>query len=185
MIVRYVAIVIMAILALFGILALLSRPARAALDVGAPAPLFTTEATIGEHVFTFDLKAALKKGPVVLYFYPAAFTSGCTAEAHAFAAAIEDYKKLHATVIGLSGDGIGKLKEFSTSECREKFAVGSDADLSIAKSYDATIDYQHNLYANRVSYVISKDHKIAYVYASLDPDLHVEKTLEAVRKLSR
>src|SRR5271165_2492157 len=164
-------------------LAIVATPAQAALEVGAVAPTFTAQATIGDKVFTFDLADALKKGPVVLYFYPAAFTKGCTAEAHDFADNVENYKKLGATVIGVSKDDIDKLKEFSTNECRSKFPVASDADLKIAKSYDATINFKENLYANRVSYVIAPNGKIAYVYSSLDPDKHVANTLEAVRKL--
>lgn len=165
------------------IMALVASPVQAALDVGRDAPAFTAQATIGEKVFTFDLAEALKKGPVVLYFYPAAFTKGCTAEAHDFADNVENYKKLGATVIGVSKDDIVKLKEFSTSECRSKFAVASDADLKIAKSYDATINFNENLYANRISYVIAPNGKIVYEYSSLDPDKHVSNTLEALRKL--
>ena len=163
--------------------ALVATPAQAALKPGSEAPAFAAQATIGEKVFTFDLADALKKGPVVLYFYPAAFTEGCTAEAHDFADNIENYKKLGATVIGVSKDDIAKLKEFSTNECRSKFAVASDADLKIAKSYDATIDFKENLYANRISYVIAPNGKIVYEYSSLDPEKHVANTLAALRKL--
>ena len=162
---------------------LLAAPAQGALEVGKDAPLFTAPATIGEKVFTFDLAAALKKGPVVLYFYPAAFTEGCTAEAHDFAENIENFKKLGATVIGISGDEIKKLKEFSTSECRSKFAVASDGNLKIAKSYDAVINFSKENYANRISFVIAQNGKIVYEYSSLDPDKHVANTLEALRKL--
>ncbi|MFN2461688.1 MAG: peroxiredoxin, partial [Candidatus Velthaea sp.] len=98
-------------------------PASAAIAVGAAAPPFSLPATLGADVFTFDLTAELHKGPVVLYFYPAAFTSGCTLEAHDFADHVDDYKKLGASVIGVSGDAIDKLKRFATSECRSKFAV--------------------------------------------------------------
>ena len=177
------AVIILALIAVLAILGLMRRPAHAALDAGEPAPFFTTEATIGEKVFTFDLAAALKKGPVVLYFFPKAFTKGCTAEAHAFADAADSFKRLGATVIGISKDDVATLKEFSTSECRQKFAVGSDADLTIAKEYDATISFKDTLYANRVSYVISPDDKIAYIYSSLDPDEHVANTLHALEKL--
>src|ERR1700731_3058165 len=130
-----------------------AAPARAALARGKEAPLFTAQATLGGNVFSFSLAAALKRGPVVLYFYPAAFTEGCTAEAHDFADNIENYKKLGATVIGISKDDLPKLKAFSTSECRSKFAVASDPALKIAKEYDAVINFDKNLYANRISYV--------------------------------
>jgi peroxiredoxin len=182
---RRIAILIIIAFAVFGILALTHRPARAELSPGVQAPLFTTQATLGDHVFTFSLADALKKGPVVLYFYPAAFTKGCTQEAHDFADAIDKYKALGATVIGVSKDDIAKLKEFGTNECRSKFPVASDADLSIAKSYDSTINFKENLYANRVSYVIAPDDKIVYEYSSLDPTKHVENTLDALAKLQK
>lgn len=157
--------------------------AFAHLKEGDRAPTFTAQATQGGDVSTFDLKAALKKGPVVLYFYPAAFTEGCTLEARDFAEHIDAYKKLKATVVGVSGDGLEKLKKFSTSECRSKFPVASDADLKVAKEYDATVSFSGNNYANRVSYVIGQDGKIAYVYESLDHEKHVANTLEALEKL--
>lgn len=180
---RRVAVIIIIAFAVLGILAIMHRPARAALEPGTEAPPFTAQATLGERVFTFSLADALKKGPVVLYFYPAAFTKGCTQEAHDFADAMDKYKALGATVIGISKDDIAKLKEFGTSECRSKFPVASDADLSIAKSYDATITFKGDLYANRVSYVIARDGKIVYQYTSLDPAMHVANTLEALEKL--
>jgi|SRR5579872_1719776 len=180
---RRIAVFIIIAFAVLGILALTHRPAHAELSPGVHAPLFTTQATLGEKVFTFNLADALKKGPVVLYFYPAAFTKGCTQEAHDFADAIGKYKALGATVIGISKDDIAKLKEFGTSECRSKFAVASDANLTIAKSYDSTINFEENLYANRVSYVIAPDGKIVYEYSSLDPSRHVANTLAAVEKL--
>jgi hypothetical protein len=99
---------------------LLSAPVFAALKPGAPAPAFKTQATLAGHPFTFELADALKTGPVVLYFYPAAFTSGCTVEAHEFAEATEKFKALGATVIGVSHDSIDTLNKFSVSECRRK-----------------------------------------------------------------
>jgi len=158
--------------------------ALAQLHVGDAAPPFAAQASLGGKVFSFDLEEALKNGPVVLYFYPAAFTSGCTIEAHDFAEHIDEYHKLGATVIGVSGDGIEKLNKFSVSECRGKFPVAADADLKIAKSYDAKLGFGPMTYANRTSYVISKDGKIAYAYTSLDPAEHVSNTLAAVRKIT-
>src|SRR5476651_1738675 len=119
--------------------ALAAHSALAALPNGHAAPDFTTQATLAGKPFTFSLAEALKKGPVVLYFYPAAFTPGCTAEAHDFAEATDKFKALGATVIGFSHDPIDKVTEFSTKECRDKFAVGSDADGSIMKKYDAVL----------------------------------------------
>ncbi|HEV3090215.1 MAG TPA: peroxiredoxin [Candidatus Cybelea sp.] len=158
----------------------MTAPASAALTIGAKAPQFTLQATKGGDVYTFTLADALKKGPVVLYFYPAAFTTGCTIEAHDFADAIDQYTALGATVIGVSHDPIDKLQKFSVSECRSKFAVAADTDQTVMKEYDAVLA-QHPQYANRTSYVIAPDGTIVYEYTSLDPSLHVQNTLTALR----
>src|ERR1035437_1292578 len=100
--------------------ALAAHAAFAALPNGHAAPDFTTQATLAGKPFTFSLAGALKKGPVVLYFYPAAFTPGCTVEAHDFAEATDKFKALGATVIGVSHDSIDTLNKFSVSECRNK-----------------------------------------------------------------
>jgi peroxiredoxin len=135
-------------------------------------------------VFDFNLANALAKGPVVLYFYPAAFTKGCTMEAHDFAEHISDYTALGATVIGVSGDDIAKLQKFSVSECRSKFAVASDGDHKISRSYDAAISVGPLvMYSDRTSYVIDRTGKIVYAYRSMDPSKHVENTLAALKKL--
>ncbi|HEY8296466.1 MAG TPA: peroxiredoxin [Candidatus Baltobacteraceae bacterium] len=169
------------VVAVLGICAVaLSAPALASLKVGDTAPAFKAQASMGGKIFAFDLASALKKGPVVLYFYPAAFTPGCTIEAHDFADAIGQYAALDATVIGVSHDPIAKLQKFSVSECRSKFAVAADADLAIAKAYDAVLKAAPQ-YADRTSYVIAPDGKIVYVYSSLKPDLHVANTLEALK----
>jgi peroxiredoxin Q/BCP len=157
--------------------------AQAALKPGDSAPEFKAPASLGGNVFTFSLADALKKGPVVLYFYPAAFTTGCTQEAHDFAEATDAYRALGATVIGVSHDDIDTLKRFSVSECRSKFAVAADADASIMKSYDAVFKLMPK-YADRTSYVISPDGHIVYAYTAMDPDKHVENTLDALRKWS-
>jgi len=157
-----------------------TAPALAALKVGDKAPDFTLQASLGGTVSTFHLADALKNGPVVLYFYPAAFTTGCTIEAHMFADAIPDYKKLGATVIGVSHDDIDKLNKFSVSECRSKFAVAADTDQAVMKAYDAVLTRAPQ-YANRTSYVIAPDGTILYTYTNLQPDKHVENTLAAVR----
>jgi peroxiredoxin len=161
-----------------------AAPTRAALKPGATAPTFATEASLGGKDFRFDLSEALAKGPVVLYFYPAAFTSGCTIEAHDFADATDAYHKLGATVIGVSGDDIKTLDKFSVSECRSKFAVASDANHKISRSYDAVLGFGPVAYSDRTSYVISRDGKIVYAYRSLDPSRHVENTLAALRSLA-
>jgi peroxiredoxin Q/BCP len=160
--------------------AALTVPAAAALSIGGKAPDFTLQATQGGNVFTFVLAEALKKGPVVLYFYPAAFTQGCTVEAHEFAEAIDQYKALGATVIGVSHDQLDTLQKFSVSECRSKFAVAADTKQTVMKEYDAVLP-QHPQYANRTSYVIAPDGTIIYTYTSLDPSLHVQNTLTALK----
>jgi peroxiredoxin Q/BCP len=156
-------------------------PLHAALQPGATAPLFTTQATLAGKPFRFSLADALKSGPVVLYFYPAAFTPGCTVEAHEFAEATDRFKALGATVIGVSHDDIDKLNKFSISECRNKFAVASDADQSIMKSYDAVLGLKPE-YANRTSYVIAPNGRILYEYTDLNPEQHVANTIAAVQQ---
>jgi peroxiredoxin Q/BCP len=155
--------------------------ATAALKPGDQAPDFSTQASLAGKSFDFSLASALKKGPVVLYFYPAAFTPGCTVEAHEFAEATADFQALGATVIGVSHDDIDKLNKFSVTECRNKFAVAADPDQHIMKSYDAILA-KNPLYADRTSYVIAPDGKIIYSYTDLKPDLHVANTMAAVKQ---
>lgn len=170
-------------LALLALAASLGGPlaARAELPVGAPAPDFSAPASLGGQVYTFKLTQALAQGPVVLYFYPAAFTQGCTIEARNFAEATDDYQALGAKVIGVSADDIDTLKKFSVSECRSRFAVAADGDQSIMKAYDAVHDRRPE-YAKRVSYVITPDGKILYAYTDMSPDHHVANTLQALRQ---
>ena len=161
---------------------LLAAPgAHAALPNGSKAPDFTAEASLGGNTYSFSLADALKKGPVVLYFYPAAFTPGCTIEAHDFAEAMPRFEALGATVIGVSHDPIAKLQRFSVSECRKKFPVASDQTGKIMKEYDAVLA-DHPEYANRTSYVIAPDGKILYSYTNLDPAHHVANTMAVVRR---
>jgi thioredoxin-dependent peroxiredoxin len=168
------------------LVAALATSAFAALKPGDVAPDFTVPATIGGNEFIFSLSDALKKGPVVLYFFPKAFTKGCTAEAHDFAEAAERYKAAGATLIGMSADDIGTLHKFSTQECAAKFPVAADPDLKIIKSYDTVLAMKSGAtVADRVSYVIAPDGKIAYVYASRDPDKHVANTLDEVMRLQK
>jgi peroxiredoxin len=165
-------------LALVALLA--STPALAALKPGDQAPAFQAKASMGGKVSTFSLVAALKHGPVVLYFYPAAFTPGCTTEAHDFAEAVDQYAGLGATVIGVSHDDIDKLNQFSVSECRGKFAVLADPDQHIIKAYDVVWEAKPQL-ASRTSYVIAPDRKILYSYTDLNPDQHVANTLASLK----
>ena len=170
---------IRAIAAAVGTLALSAcSPGKAALPVGATAPDFTTQASLAGKPFPFHRADALKTGPVVLYFYPAAFTSGCTVEAHDFAEATDAFKALGATVIGVSGDDIDKLNRFSVSECRNKFAVAS-ADSKLISEYKVKLPVVAR--SNRTSYVIAPDGKVIFAYSALNPAGHVEKTMAAVK----
>src|SRR5664279_5479313 len=161
----------------------LSLPASAALDIGESAPTFVTQAALGGAVYDFSLADSLKKGPVVLYFFPAAYSEGCSIEAHDFAEAMEEFKALGASVVGVSEDDIEALTKFSVQVCQSRFPVASDKTQAIMKSYDAVMQTRPE-YANRVSYVIAPNGTVVFQYMSLDPSKHVEKTLNALRSLS-
>jgi len=160
--------------------AALFAPAFAALPVGSPAPDFTLKAALGGKEFNFALKETLKKGPVVLYFFPAAFTAGCTAEAHAFAEATDEFKAAGATIIGVTAGNIDRVAEFSTVECRDKFAVAADPGAALAKKYDALLAARPG-WSSRTSYVIGKSGKIIYAYNDMMPAAHITNTLAAVK----
>jgi len=160
--------------------ATLASPAWAALDIGDKAPDFSAPAALDGKEFKFSLAESLSKGPVVLYFFPAAFTAGCSAEAHEFAEAIDKFGALGATVIGVSTDDIATQVKFSTQACQGKFPVASDSAKTVIKSYDAAMMIMPD-YANRVSYVIAPDKSIVYNYQSLNPSKHVQNTLAALR----
>jgi thioredoxin-dependent peroxiredoxin len=165
--------------AALGLALAIASPASAQLKVGANAPDFSTRATLGGKEFDFSLADARKKGPVVLYFYPAAFTPGCTVEAHEFAEAVPKLEALGATVIGVSRDRISVLDRFSVTECRSAFPVAADPTGNITRSYDAVLSSFLKL-ADRTSYVISPEGNILYAYHALDPEHHVGNTLAAV-----
>jgi peroxiredoxin len=168
------------------LLGALATPALAEMKPGDKAPDFTAQATVGGNEFTFSLADALKKGPVVLYFFPKAFTKGCTAEAHEFAEAAAQFKAAGATLIGMSADDIGTLHKFSTQECSSKFPVAADPDLKVIKAYDSALIRVGSVgIADRISYVIAPDGKIAYAFADRNPDKHVENTLTAVKAITR
>lgn len=160
---------------------LATQPARATLKVGAQAPEFTATAAKAGKAFSFVLADALKRGPVVLYFYPAAFTPGCTVEAHLFAEAIAEFEKAGATVLGMSRDDIGTLSRFSVEECKSKFALAADHDLVVAKAYDALMAGRPG-YSSRTSYVIAPDGRILSALEDMKPAPHVETALAVVRK---
>jgi peroxiredoxin Q/BCP len=161
-----------------------STPCYAALDVGDAAPNFTASAALGGKVFKFSLADSLAKGPVVLYFFPAAFSVGCSIEAHEFAESIPKFEALGATVIGVSSDDISTLGKFSVQACQGKFPVASDDTQAVMKSYDAVMALKPD-YANRISYVIAPNGKVLYNYQSLNPSRHVEKTLAALKDWSQ
>ena len=156
-------------------------PATAALPVGARAPEIRTLGAVGGKTFKLDLQQQLKKGPVVLYFFPKAFTQGCTLEAHAFSEAMPEFRKAGAQVIGMSADDIDTLRRFSVEECRSAFPVASARPATI-RAYDVALKKMPGVTA-RTSYVIARDGRIAMVHDVLDWSQHVAKTLAAVEAL--
>jgi peroxiredoxin Q/BCP len=175
-----------------------SAQAVAALSAGTAAPTFKTQASLAGKEFTYDLGKALKKGPVVVYFYPGAFTGGCNIQAHTFAENMDKFKSAGATVIGVSLDKIETLNAFSSDPqyCAGKLPVASDADGSIAKNYDLKvmdgrpgmkdsrgIDLDHK-FAERTTFIITKDGKIAATVGGVSPAENVEKTLAIVQDIA-
>lgn len=160
-----------------------AAPSAAALERGARAPSFTTTGSLGGKEFKLDLKQQLRRGPVVLYFFPKAFTQGCTLEARAFSQAMPEFRKAGAGVVGLSTDDIATLKRFSKEECRDAFPVAT-ATPGIVKAYDVQLKAKPEL-TTRTSYVISRDGRIVMVHDDLNWSEHVAKTLAAVRALKR
>ena len=161
--------------------ALAATPAVGALPVGAKAPDFTTTGALAGKPFKLHLADQLKHGPLVLYFFPKAFTSGCTAEAHAFSESIGEFKKAGAEVIGMSADGLPTLEQFSVKECRNAFPVAT-ATPATQKAYDVAWA-AHPGITTRTSYVIDRNGKIVMVHDDLDFSQHVAKTLAAVKSL--
>ena len=177
---RKTASIILALLAA----TLATSPLSAALKKGANAPSFSTTGALAGKTFAFNLRRQLAKGPVVLYFFPKAFTQGCTLEANAFAEAMDEFKAAGATVIGLSADDVETLKRFSTEECRDAFPVARASD-AVIKAYDVGFarNGQDTGLSDRTSYVIAPDGKITMVHSDLDWREHVSRTLAAVKAL--
>lgn len=178
--------------------ALFSMPALAALDEGDKAPDFSAQASLAGKAFKYTFKDALKKGPVVVYFYPSAFTGGCNLQAHTFAENIDKFAAAGATVIGVSLDSIGRLNAFSADPeyCAGKVAVASDPDGKIARSFDLAVadipagrkdtrgnDIDHGR-VDRVTFVIKPDGKVAATIGGVAPVANVEKALETVTRLA-
>jgi peroxiredoxin Q/BCP len=181
---------------------LLSVPVPAALKPADQAPDFSARASLAGKEFGFSLQDALKKGPVVVYFYPSAYTQGCDIEAHTFAQEKEKFDSAGATIIGVSADSITRLNQFSADPdyCAGKFPVASDPDHKISNSYNLTaaaaragmkdvrgVEIDHD-FVERTTFVIGKDHKIVATLSSADdkitPAQHVQKALEIVQKLA-
>lgn len=162
----------------FAVALLAAMPAAAALNPGAKAPDFSTQGALAGKSFNLSLSQLLKKGPVVLYFFPAAFTPGCTAEAHEFAEQTAAFRKSGATVLGMAGDKIQDLQRFSTEECRNKFAVAV-ASPDVIKAYDVALPVAGR--SNRTSYVIAPNGQIIYAHSDMDYRNHVSNTLKAVQ----
>jgi peroxiredoxin len=176
---------------------LVSAPAVAALKAGDPAPDFQARASFGGKASPYSLKDALRKGPVVVYFYPSAYTSGCNVQAHEFAVKSDKFAAAGATIIGVSFDSIKRLNDFSADPeyCNGKFPVASDADGRIARSYDLKVqqgragqkdtrgqDIDHD-FAERTTFVVTPDGRIAATVGGMSARSNVEKTLEAVQSL--
>lgn len=176
---------------------ILAAPTWAALKEGAQAPDFSVQASLAGKVFRYSLSEALKKGPVVVYFYPSAYTGGCNLEAHAFATSSEKFRAAGATVIGVSLDSIARLSDYSADPayCAGQVAVASDADGTIAKAYDVKVrapspgakdtrgvEIGHG-FAERTTFVIGRDGAIVTTLAGLRPEEHAQQALEAVQSL--
>lgn len=184
------------VISLFACMA--SMPALAALQVGASAPQFTTQASLAGKPFTFSLKDALAKGPVVVYFYPSAYTTGCDLQAHTFAVDKDKFTAAGATIIGVSLDSIQRLNDFSADPnyCAGKFPTASDADGSIAKGYELKVQQGPaglkdvrgaeigHAFVERTTFVLTKDGKVAETITGVAPDKNVAQALEAVQHLS-
>jgi thioredoxin-dependent peroxiredoxin len=167
----------------FCMAAIMAAPASAALPAGSKAPDFTTAGAIGGKPFKLHLADQLRKGPVVLYFFPKAFTKGCTLEAHAFSEASKEFRKAGAQVIGMSSDDLPTLKRFSVEACRNAFPVAT-ATAETQKAYDV-VWAEHPGLTTRTSYVIDRKGRVVMVHDDLDWSQHVAKSLEAVKALKR
>ena len=177
----------------------IALPAMAALKAGDAAPEFTAQASLNGKDFTYSLKDALKKGPVVVYFYPSAYTNGCNVQAHTFAVNKDKFTAAGATIIGVSLDSIQRLNDFSADPnfCAGKFPTASDAEGKIAKQYQLTVkegppglkdtrgvEIGH-AFAERTTFIVTPDGKSADTIGGLPPDKNVEQALEAVQQLAK
>jgi peroxiredoxin len=182
---------------LAGLCMSLINPAFAALKEGDKAPVFNLEASLAGKPFQFSLAESLKKGPVVVYFYPSAYTGGCNIQAHTFSVNSEKFAAAGATVIGVSLDSIERLNDFSADPeyCAGKFAVGSDVDGKVARAFELSVreavagkvdsrgnEIDHG-FAERTTFIITPDGKIAATIGGVTPAENVKAALEKVRQL--
>ena len=156
--------------------------ASAALPVGAKAPNFELQGALAGKPLTFSLQQALQKGPVVLYFFPAAFSAGCTIEAHDFAEATDSFNKMGASVIGVTAGNTDQISDFSKLECRDKFTVAADPGAKVAAQYDTLMQMKGKTLSDRTSYVIAPDGNILLSYTDRNPETHIDKALAAVKQ---
>jgi peroxiredoxin len=174
-------------LAALAAVGLATPPAPATQPKGATAPDFVARGAQAGKPMTFDLKAALKKGPVVLYFFPAAFTPGCNIEAQTFAEAIPKFKAAGATVIGVTAGNTDQLQDFSAKKCAGQFPVAAASD-QIKAEYDVDLkkpDGSSTGWTNRTTYVIDQHDKIVMAYSAMKPEEHVSNSLAAVEALKK
>ncbi|WP_075181768.1 peroxiredoxin [Pantoea sp. 1.19] len=154
----------------------------AALQPGEKAPDVPLQAALAGKPITFSLQQALKKGPVVLYFFPAAFTAGCTLEAHDFAEVSDSFARLGATVTGVTAGNVDQIAKFSQLECRNKFAVAADPGASVATQYQSTLQVLGKKLSDRTSYVIAPDGQILMSYTDMNPEQHIQQAMDAVKR---
>jgi peroxiredoxin Q/BCP len=180
-------------------LTLLATPAAfAALNAGDPAPAFSAPASLAGKPFTYSLKDGLAKGPVVVYFYPSAYTAGCNIQAHEFSTRADQFAAAGATVIGVSLDSIERLNEFSADPdyCAGKLAVASDRDGKIARAFGLRVsdarsgatdtrgkEIDHG-FTERTTFVVKRDGIVLAAVGGVSPEENVVRALELVRKLS-
>ena len=162
------------------LLASVATAANASLEVGDKVTDFVLPSAEAGNEGVFRLSDALSKGPVVLYFFPAAFSEGCSVEAHLFAEATEQFAALGASVVGVSADDIEVLKKFSVKACQSKFPVLADPNMAVVRAFDAVMRTRPE-YASRVTFVVSREGVILHQYTSLNPEGHIVRALAALR----
>ena len=154
-------------------LSVFATTVNAALEAGSHAPNFTLQGALAGKPLTFSLQQALQKGPVVLYFFPAAFSKGCNIEANAFAEATDEFNTLGASVVGVTAGNVEQVDEFSRKECRDKFTVAADPGAKVAAQYQTLMQLNGKTLSERTSFVIAPDGKILLSYTDRSPEVGV------------